>query len=176
MIDSFLENINYLHNLVIIKTNLPQKTKKEIVMTIQSMKRSLSEYVESNSLTDLDGVNDDKSEFWDWLNQGSNAETRTIEKYGFEPIELSYVAGLDQDGQPIYSEDWDSIYDKDKDKYLIDGKEVEGYFLEKQIAKREGIILKIIQHWLGLTSQETVKGKKIIDDNLFTHPQEKLYN
>ena len=81
MIDSFLENINYLHNLVIIKTNLPQRTKKEIVMTIQSMKRSLSQYVESNSLTDLDGVNDDKSEFWDWLNQGSNAETTHIKEY-----------------------------------------------------------------------------------------------
>ena len=108
--------------------------------------------------------------------KGSNAETRTIEKYGFEPIELSYVSGLDEDGKPVYSEDWDAIYDKDKNKHLIDGKEVEGYFLEKQIAKRESIILKIIQHWLGLTGQETVKGRKIIDDNLFTHPQEKLFN
>ena len=50
-------------------------------MTIQSMKRSLSQYVESNSLADLDGVNDDKSDFWDWLNQGSNAETTHIKEY-----------------------------------------------------------------------------------------------
>ena len=74
--------------------------------------------------------------------KGSNAETRTIEKYGFEPIELSYVSGLDEDGKPVYSEDWDAIYDKDKNKHLIDGKEVEGYFLEKQIAKEKVLSLK----------------------------------
>ena len=75
MIDSFLENINHLHDLVVIKTNIPQKVKKDVVMTIKSMKRSIVELVESNSLTEMDGVNDDKVDFWDWVNKGSNAHT-----------------------------------------------------------------------------------------------------
>ena len=38
--------------------------------------------------------------------EGSNAETRVIEKYQYEVINLSFVEGFDEDDQPIFSEDW----------------------------------------------------------------------
>ena len=81
MIDSFIENIDHLHDLVVLKTNISKAVKKEVVMRIQSMKKNLVEYVEKNSLVDVDGVNADKLEFWDWLNTNNNAETTFIKEY-----------------------------------------------------------------------------------------------
>ena len=81
MIDSFLENIDHLHDLVVINTNITQKIKKDVVMTIRTMKRNIVEYVESNALTEVDGVNDDKVDFWDWINKGNNAHTTFIDRY-----------------------------------------------------------------------------------------------
>tara|TARA_R110002020_G_scaffold195451_2_gene396439 strand:- start:5075 stop:6100 length:1026 start_codon:yes stop_codon:yes gene_type:complete len=81
MIDSFLENIDHLHDLVVIKTNIPKGVKKDVVMRIRRMKRNLVEYVESNALTDVDGVNTDKADFWSWLNSSNSAETTFIKEY-----------------------------------------------------------------------------------------------
>lgn len=81
MLDSFLENIDHLHDLVVIKTNISKEVKKDVIMRIRTMKKNIAEYVESNSLIEVDGVNEDKSDFWDWINKGNNAQTTFIDKY-----------------------------------------------------------------------------------------------
>ena len=92
---------------------------------------------------------------------------------------------FNDDGEPVFSENWGKYYDKEKDKYIgPDGKELVGYFLEKQIAMREHIMLLVLQDWLGLTSKGRVKKSDIEDDevvmvvdkSLFKHPQDDLYN
>ena len=115
---------------------------------------------------------------------GSNAETRVIEKYQYEVINLSFVEGFDEDDQPIFSEDWEKYFDKEKKKYIgPDGKELVGYFLEKQIAKREHIMLLVLQDWLGLNAKGQVRKSEseddeivmVVDKSLFKHPQDDLY-
>ena len=117
--------------------------------------------------------------------EGSNAETRVLEKYQYQVINLSFVKEFNDDGEPVFSENWGKYYDKEKDKYIgPDGKELVGYFLEKQIAMREHIMLLVLQDWLGLTSKGRVKKSDIEDDevvmvvdkSLFKHPQDDLYN
>ncbi len=116
--------------------------------------------------------------------EGSNAETRVIEKYQYEVINLSFVEGFDEDDQPIFSEDWQKYFDKEKKKYIgPDGNELVGFFLEKQIAKREHIMLLVIQDWLGLNGKGHVKKSDsededvvmVVDKTLFKHPQDDLY-
>jgi len=105
----------------------------------------------------------------------NNAEIRTMKKYHFTPIKLSYVKELDGEGQPVFSEDWDAIYNKDKEGFYIKNKKAVGYFLEKQIAQREHTILLVLQNWLGLKSKGKVEGKTVIDSDLFRHPQSGLF-
>jgi len=81
MIDSFLENIDHLHDLVVIKTNIPKSVKKDVVMHIRSMKKNVVDFVKTNSLVEVDGVNDDQIDFWDWINKGNSAETTFIKEY-----------------------------------------------------------------------------------------------
>ncbi len=115
----------------------------------------------------------------------TDAEKRTIEKYHFEEIKLSYITGFDEEENPEFSEDWDDLdYDKKKGFLNENGEQILGYFLEKQIAKREHIMLLIIKDWLGMNTkgyvEKEIDGKKtkvmVSDKSLFLHPQDGFFN
>ena len=116
--------------------------------------------------------------------KNENAETRTIKNYHYEPITLSYLVKLDKDDIPEFSENWDEIYNEEKKDYYINDELALGYFMEKQIAKREHIMLLVIQKWLGLTGKGKIKQtvgekqttKTISEDTLFKHPQEGTFS
>jgi len=81
MIDSFIENIDHLHDTIMVNTNLPKKTKKEIWLTIRRMKTNIQEYVKENSIAEIDGVNIQDMTFWDYLHKAQEGYTTFINEY-----------------------------------------------------------------------------------------------
>jgi|TARA_R110000823_G_scaffold205065_1_gene336017 hypothetical protein len=81
MVDSIFENLDNIQENIVVKTNASKAVMKEIVSSIRSIKKSIEQEILNNSLTDTNGVNDDKLDFWEWLNTGSKAETTFIKDY-----------------------------------------------------------------------------------------------